>query len=106
MTKEIVPEGRQIQERKLVDLGEAEHVEVVAQQLAVLLLHKKLRNNQFKQLQSLSVNRTDQKQIIIVRGGRIGNRGRGTIRENRTADANVHAPSCAGNDTHVFIHEL
>jgi len=47
-------------------MGEAEHVEVVAQQLAVLLLHKKLRHNRFKQIQSLSVNLTNQKEIIIV----------------------------------------
>jgi hypothetical protein len=47
-------------------LGEAEHVEVVAQQHAVLLLRKKLRHNRFKQIQSLTVNLTNQKQIIIV----------------------------------------
>ena len=64
MTKEIVSEGRKIQKRKLADLGEAEHVEVVVQQHAVLLLHKKLRHNRFKQIQSLPV--TNQKQIIIV----------------------------------------
>ena len=40
------------------------------------------------------------------RGGRIGNRGRCTIRESRTADANAHTTSCAGNDTHIFIREL
>jgi len=40
------------------------------------------------------------------RGGRIGNRGRSTIRESRTADANVQTPSCAGNDIHLCIHEL
>jgi intracellular sulfur oxidation DsrE/DsrF family protein len=66
MTKETVPKEPQIQERILVDLGEAEHVEVVAQQHAVLLLRKKLRHNRFKQIQSLTVNLTNQKQIIIV----------------------------------------